>query len=175
MDESYEVPQELRGTMPANGQVIQGASRLNVDFYRHPREDADFVRISAPGDSFTVLDEPATERHKAEHGQAWKVYQGLEEKFRGQTRLEAAPWMDAGILPELQAKNIHTVEQMASLTDEAVSAAGLMGLTKLRALAQRDVEEKRKAEAHSGMAAEIEKLKLQVEQLSARPARAAKA
>lgn len=161
-------------------------SRLYVEFYRKavynkPKsdeagrpifDDADFVRITIPGDKYSNLEAKVDESHRRRFPKQWANYQAGQEQAQTGTPLEHWPQMTVGLVATLKAMKIYTVEQLAELSD--ANAAQLMGSHDLRRRAAAFLEAAKGEAANSHLAAELEKrdneiatLKAQMEQLIA--------
>ena len=97
--------------------IDEGDKALGVEFYRHPVDGQDHVRITIPGDDKTRPDELATDHYKMRFKRQWRVYKGELEEFDGQERIETVSWIDPGLLHDMKRANIHTVEQLANMSD----------------------------------------------------------
>lgn len=100
-------------------------------------DEVDFITIWTPGSQLTVVDAPVDsgfyrQRFNAKY-EAWK--KGIEEAASG-TPLEHFPFLFSkiGLVAELKAMHIHTVEQLAGLPDGNLQR--LMGGIELRKKAQ---------------------------------------
>ena len=141
----------VMGYLPRNGEVGTKGGDLIVQFYRHPLHDRDHIVKSAPGDRFTVIDVPATDMDQVRFEREWKIYKGELDQFAGQCRIEEARWMDRALIPKLHAINVHTLEQLAKVSDGVVSGGDIQGLHELRERARAYV--RNKADEESGAAA----------------------
>ena len=100
-------------------------------------DEVDFITIWTPGSQLTVVDAPVDsgfyrQRFSAKY-EAWK--KGIEEAASG-TPLEHFPFLFSkiGLVAELKAMHIHTVEQLSGLPDGNLQR--LMGGIELRKKAQ---------------------------------------
>jgi hypothetical protein len=118
-------------------------------------DDKEYVRIITPGNTKSVLEVPVQEEHRsrfASRYERWKKGQG--EALTG-TPLEMWPQMTVSQVAELKALNIHTVEQLASLSDG--NAQQIMGNNSLRAKAKLFLDAAAGEAVNTKMTAELEK------------------
>jgi hypothetical protein len=133
------------------GQRYEGDKHLYVSFYvrpvLHPMRsqeaqraiyvEEDYIRIVTPGSRLTVIDAPVTSgnymRRFGKQYNAWKVD---AKAHQDGTPLEAFPvlFSRVGMIAELQAINIRTVEQLAAIADNNIG--NIMGGHELRAKAK---------------------------------------
>ena len=154
--------------MPEDGGYVRDKQdKSTVKFYKHPRFNMDYVRVTNQVDPLTMIDEPAGEHHKLRYKRQWDIYQGQAKAFEGQTLLEDVIWMDPGIIGALSQHEVFTVNHLAAMTDETVDATSLEGLGALRELAREHVRKEEAAAKAVSPDVEIRKLRAQVEQLTA--------
>lgn len=156
-------------------------NKLHVQFYSRPvllkteseaaerpiYKDVDHIRILVPGDKLNQIDRVASEddiRRFAEHWAKYKAGKGNEVVG---TRLEVVPWMTRSKVEEYRFFNIHTVEQLASASDEV--GQKFPGFQTDKAKAQKFLE------ATHGTDARVKELESQVATLLARDAERAAA
>ena len=125
-------------------------------------DEKDFITIWTPGSQLTVIDTPITDGFYLQRfGDRYKQWlAGVEEASSG-TPLDLFPFLanKVGLVAELKAMHIHTVEQLATLSDAGTSK--LMGGMELREKASKWL-----AKSSSDAAdAEKEQLKAQLAQL----------
>lgn len=97
-------------------------------------DEKPFVKIIVPGDRLNMVDAPVTPYHKQRFQALWERFEkGLEAPETG-TPLGEMPWMSVGMVEELRAFGVKTVENLANLNDGVVSR--IMGATMLKAKAQ---------------------------------------
>ena len=149
-----------------NGEYVrEGDEKLHVEFYLNPVDGLDHIKIMIPGDKNFMPDVLADERYQRRFQRQWKIYKGELSEFAGQTRLETVAWIDPGNVRELKYWHVHTVEQLAGVTDGAISSSGVMGLTQLREKAQSHLEEHAKTSAFDEVKNENAALKERLEKL----------
>lgn len=98
-------------------------------------DEKDFIRISTPGDTRTVVVELVTDLHKRQYPKSWQAYSdGLDEVLEG---TPIAQWTQASLsqAKELAHFNVRTVEQLAAVSDGNLQHMG-PGFQALRARAQ---------------------------------------
>src|SRR5690349_567106 len=87
-------------------------------------ESRDFVKIQHPGETLNVVDRPVLDSDKARWPRQWENYQrGVNQVPDGiplSLLFPAAPH----IVTMMRGYNIHTVEQLANLSGEAISTVG---------------------------------------------------
>ena len=167
IDAVYKYPEKPAPVMDTTG---GGESDLIVRFYKSPIDEADHVEICLPGDKHTVVDEVATEEHKARFERQWAAYQGDVEAAEDGTRLEDAPWMDAGTAAQLRGANIPTLEHLATLRDGPLRMCGIIGIENLRKRAAQLVADRKKIEAHDLIIQQNAALVARIEALEAQRA-----
>jgi hypothetical protein len=117
-------------------------SRLQVRFYKRPvkQDDAsaeagrpiykefDFVHICVAGDTLTEIDTFALEQHKQRFPIHWAKYQNSiganDEGYEG-TPLTEWPLVSKSQAEELRAMKFHTVEAVASASDQQLQRMGM--------------------------------------------------
>lgn len=169
--------------MDSSAQARQAMdNRLYVNFYlravmnRHKSADAGrpifdeevYCRVITPGDKNTILDVPANSHYIGRFPKQYEAYKQHATVAQTGTPLEVWPQMTVGMVAELKAMHIHTVEALADLPDNL--AQKIMGSHELRRKARAFLEAA-KGEAENNRVIEQEKtiseLKGQVAQLLA--------
>lgn len=87
-------------------------------------EEKDFVRLTTPGDTKTVVVELVNDRHKQQFPKAWDAYaKGLEEVTDG---TPIGQWNQASRsqVLELSHFNVRTVEHLAGVDDNRIQQMG---------------------------------------------------
>ena len=143
----------------------RGDRGLNVRFYEHAPTGQPHMEIRFPGDKLTVIDRQATELDKRRFRPQWQAFEGGGE-FAGQTRLETCSWSDPGLTRAMAQEGIMTVEQLAGLPDEVVRRNSLLGLIRLRELAQAHLVKAGRIAAAELVITTNAKLQSQVDSLS---------
>lgn len=88
-----------------------------------------FVTIISPGDNKNVPDTKVLDEHRQRWPRQWEAFEkGLEQPIDG-TPINQWPILNNAQVAELKALNIHTIEEMASLSDGGTQQiVGLMTL-----------------------------------------------
>ena len=88
-----------------------------------------FVTIISPGDTKNVPDTKVLDEHRQRWPRQWEAFEkGLEQPING-TPINQWPILNNAQVAELKALNIHTIEEMASLSDGGTQQiVGLMTL-----------------------------------------------
>lgn len=159
-------------------------SKLYVRFYIRPvmnafrsseegrpiYDEKEYINVIIPGDSKTTVDCPVNDEFRRRFQKQYDQFKrGIANVVEG-TPLEMWPQMSVGLVAELKAMNVLTIEQLAGLSDSV--AQKIMGFHDLRRKAQSFLDAA-KGEAESNkLARELEKrddeiatLKLQMQQL----------
>ena len=142
---------------------------LVVRFYKNATDGADHCEVKIPGDKTLVTDDVVEDRHKERFGRQWDIYVNELDQFHGQTRLELVPFVDEGTRLELRHANIHTVEQLAGVTDGVIRRAGMIGLLDLRLRAREHMETQRRAGSYEELQARLTALEGQLAAKSPKP------
>lgn len=143
--------------------------RLFVEFFRRPilnttksaeagrpvHDEFDMVRIIVPGDRNSTFESKVTNEHKIRFADRWQRYISGQEQAQSGTPLEMWPQMTVAMCADLKAMKIHTVEQLAEMSDAA--AQQIMGNFALRQRAQAFLDLAKSDSANTKMAAELEK------------------
>jgi len=160
--------------------------RLHVSFYVRPVlnsfksaeagrpifDEKEFVRIIIPGDKNSVLDTQVTAEYRHRFAEKYDNFKkGLVMAVSG-TPLEIWPQMTVGMVAELKAAGVTTVEQLAEMSDS--NAQKFMGSHAMRQKAQAFLDAAKGEAGNTRLAAELEKrdseiaaLKQQMNQLLA--------
>jgi hypothetical protein len=133
-------------------------------------DEREFIRVIVPGDSRSVFEDLVTDEHRTRFADRYARFKrGVAQASTG-TPLEVWPQMTVGLVAEMKAMNITTVEELAGLSDG--NAQKIMGNFDLRRRAQAFLDAAAGDAANSKLAAELEKrdseiaaLKSQMEQL----------
>jgi hypothetical protein len=129
----------------SNPQQLSQESNLFVSFYSDAIEikaeseklgrpvfrDMPFIKIVVPGDVNNIIERKATDADKEKFPKAWARFQASEAEGHEGTPLEQWPQMSRSMVKECKYFEIHTVEQLAGLSDMNVSRMG-MGYMELR-------------------------------------------
>jgi len=152
-------------------------NRLFVEFFRRAVQNSfkseeagrpvfdemDFVRITVPGDRYANFESKVTEEHKRRFASRWERYQqGLSQAVTG-TPLEQWPQMSVGMVANLKAINVHTVEQLAEMPDQY--AQQIMGNHDLRKKAKLFLDAAAGEAASNKLQAELDKRDIEINTL----------
>lgn len=147
--------------------AVPGDENLMVEFYRHPKDGLDRIRIRIPGDKLYQPDFMATDHYKRRFAAQWQAYQNQMSQLEGQTLLTDCAWIDEGMRNELATFGIKTVEGLSGVSDGNLDQIG-PGARTLRDRARTFVEEKQKLQQFDTQAAENARLKQQLDEMGAR-------
>lgn len=127
-------------------------------------KDVPFVRIIVPGDTNNVIERVATEEDKQRFPTAWKRFETSEQEAVEGTPLEQWPQITRSLLKECKYFEVHTVEQMANLSDAHVAKLG-MGFQDLRTKAKAWLAAAEGTAQTTAQAAENERLRQMIDDL----------
>lgn len=145
-----------------------GDKRLMVHFYKRPvhnqfksneegrpiYDEKVYVRIIVPGDKHNIVDTPATREHtQVRFAEQYAKFMRNEEQVVSGTPLKIWPPLSITQVAELNALNITTVEQLATLPDNL--AQQFMGFNGLRVKAQLFLDAAKDGAASSKLIAEL--------------------
>lgn len=153
---------------------------LHVEFYMGavmdgPRSEASghpvfmdkpFIRIHVPGDQNTVIDTKVTPYYQERFKDEFRSFMAGSEAGIAGWRLKEWPVISAAQVKNLEFLSIHTVEQLAGLSDTQVQKVG-MGGTDLRAKAQAALAAATDGAVPAAQAAENKRLQDEIEALKA--------
>ena len=162
------VPSERLSGMPVHRDINwergdKEDDGLAVEFYFNKVNELDHCRIMFPGDDRTVHDQPVTENDKLRFPRHWDAYKNQADVYAGMHRIETAPFLDAGMVRELKLRQIHTLEQLAGMSDEQIRQSRILGLVDLRRKAQRFAEDSKATEGYDDLKAENQQMREQME------------
>ena len=124
--------------------IRQGAGGEFAEFYKCPVDGFHHLRVQYPHDETFIADDVVTELHKLRYPDMWEAYENNSDQLAGMTRLREVPWIDEAARKELERCRVHTLEQMAGLTDPAMSIIKLAGVRDLKRRAEGEVDGKRR-------------------------------
>lgn len=100
-------------------------SQFKSDEAGHPVfVDCDMIRITTPGDTKTEIDTRVEEHHKRRFAAQWKKYQAGENQEVNGWKLKEWPQATSSQVKLLNYHNVFTVEQLSSISDNAVVQLG---------------------------------------------------
>ena len=143
----------------------EGDKALHVTFYKHPVDGQDHVKIEIPGDPKTIPDYLATEHYQRRFQRQWRVYKGELEEFAGQIRIETVAWIDPGMIQDMKRANIHTVEQLANMSDSSIDSTNMIGLMAFRKKAADHLADRAKSSQFDTLQAQNAELIKRLEKL----------
>lgn len=124
---------------------------------------ADVITIWTPGDRFNKIEREATEQDKLRFKQRYDEFKSGQKPSETGCPLEMWPAINKALVMELKYHNIHTVEQLAALSDGNAQQVGPINELKRKAL---DYLKTAKDSEHiNKMRAEISKRDLELETL----------
>lgn len=164
----------------SNPQNMQSESNLFVTFMTEAIEfkaesekagrpifrDVAFVRIIVPGDVNNIIERKATKEDELKFPRAWARYKAEQAEAMDGMPLEQWPQITRSLLKELKYFEVHTVEQLAGLSDNQVSKLG-MGFVDYRNKAKAYLAAAAGTADVTAQAAENERLKSQMADLQA--------
>lgn len=153
---------------------ISNVTGLFVEFYRNTRKDKDYIKIAAPANPRTVINVPATDEYKEQYPLHWEAYKNEMDQFAGEIRLEEVNFIDPGSVTDLKNQNVHTVEQLAAVSDDAASRSKIMGLWDYRDKARDHLAVQARAAGYDELKAEYDQLRARMEVLEKAKSRAPK-
>ena len=156
----------------SNPQQLSQESNLFVSFYSDAIElkaesekqgrpvfrDVPFIKIVVPGDVNNIIERKATAEDKLKFPKAWARFEASEAEGQEGTPLEQWPQMSRSMVKECKYFEIHTVEQLATLSDINVSKMG-MGYMDLRNKAKAYLVAAAGTAGETAQAAENQRLK----------------
>ena len=155
---------------------------MDVRFYHYPVDDRIHISLQQSGDKTTIIDEYVSESEydhwKRRFPDEWAAFQKGMSQVPAEMSLEFCAWIDFGMRREMNGAGIHTVPQLARLTDTSMDQIGLPAIRPLVRRAQEEVErwEKEKAAQERESAAksrqsvlesEVEKLRKELAEVKA--------
>lgn len=129
-------------------------------------EDRPHVRIIIPGDTGNIIETIAKDEHKRKYPEAWRRFQSAEATGHTGTALEQWPQITRSQVKEAKYYEVHTVEQMAGLSDTHIAKLG-MGFSDLRAKAKAFLSLAEDTAVATKQAAENEQLRREMDDLKA--------
>ena len=87
-------------------------------------KEVPFIQILFPGDSTKKVYRPATEDDKTRFPRHWAVFQSMGEQLHEGTPVEQWAPISKSMAATLKALGVHTVEQLAAISDNALTWLG---------------------------------------------------
>jgi hypothetical protein len=129
------------GDKPRHGNIIyffdkpEKDGKASLEAGRPVFANKVYIHKSTPGDNLVAIERPLRDQDKQDFPREWAAYEQKKETGRiDGTPLSEWPQMDRLQVAELNAINIHSVEQVANLSDS--HASKIMGFNELRKKAQ---------------------------------------
>lgn len=120
--------------------------------------DVPFIKIVVPGDVNNIIERKASKEDELKFPKAWARFKAEESDVLEGTPLEQWPQMSRSLVKESKFFEIHTVEQLANLSDINVSRMG-MGYMELRNKAKAYLVAAAGTAGETAQAAENQRLK----------------
>ncbi len=120
--------------------------------------DVPFIKVVVPGDVNNIIERKATKDDELKFPKAWARFKAEEADVLEGTPLEQWPQMSRSLVKESKFFEIHTVEQLANLSDINVSRMG-MGYMDLRNKAKAYLVAAAGTAGETAQAAENQRLK----------------
>lgn len=128
--------------------------------------DVTFVRILVPGDVTNIIERKATKEDEHKFPYAWARFKSESKEVSEGMPLEQWPQITRSLLKELKYYEVHTVEQLAGLSDAHAAKLG-MGFSEFRNKAKAFLAAAAGTADVTAQAAENERLKSQMADLQA--------
>lgn len=125
-------------------------------------KDVEWINIHIVGDNLTKVSRPATEEDKRRFPQHYQAFKNQGLQLNEGTPLTEWSLVGKAMAMNLKASNIHTVEQLAAVSDSNLT---WMGARELQAKAKAWLESAEKNAGLSSVQAENDKLKREMEAL----------
>ena len=135
-------------------------------------KDLPHIRKLIPGDASNVIERVAKEHDQRMHPREWETYQRQVTTGHVGTPLEQWPQVTRAQVKEAKYFEVHTVEQLASLSDMNCQKLG-MGFAELRNKAKAYLEAAAGTASQTAQAAENQRLHDEIEALKAQMAEVA--
>lgn len=132
-------------------------------------KDMAHIRKLIPGDASNVIERVAKEHDMRNHPREWETYQRQVTTGMVGTPLEQWPQVTRSQVKEAKYFEVHTVEQLAGLSDMNCQKLG-MGFTELRNKAKAYLEAAAGTATQTAQAAENQRLHDEIEALKAQVA-----
>lgn len=126
--------------------------------------DVPFIKILVPGDTSNIIERKATKDDELKFPKAWARFKAQESESVEGMPLEQWPQVTRSLLKELKYFEVHTVEQLAGLSDGQIAKLG-MGFTEYRNKAKAFLAAAAGTADATAQAAENERLRSQMADL----------
>jgi chaperonin cofactor prefoldin len=128
---------------------------------RYVGRKVEMVRIIIPGDKHNIVERRVRESDKQRWPKQWEAFRRMEDFVPDGTIIDTWPMLSKSQVEDLKYNNIYTVEAIADLPDDKLSALGLGGRM-LRKHAQAFIETAKKGVVPAQLVSENERLNGQV-------------
>lgn len=129
-------------------------------------KDLPHIRKMIPGDASNVVERVAKEHDIRMYPREWEIFQRQQATGHFGTPLEQWPQITRSQVKEAKYFEVHTVEQLAELSDMSCQKMG-MGFAELRQKAQAYLKAAAGTAAETAQAAENQRLRDEIEALKA--------
>lgn len=129
-------------------------------------KDMPHIRKMIPGDASTIIERVAKPHDMQQFPREWEQFQRQQVTGMTGTPLEQWPQITRAQVKEAKYFEVHTVEQMAELSDLSCQKMG-MGFQDLRSKAKAYLEAAKGTAAQTAQAAENQRLQNEIEALKA--------
>lgn len=126
--------------------------------------DVPHIRKIIPGDATNIIERVADDFDKQQHPREWAAFQANETRQYDGMPLEQWPQITRAQVKEAKYFEVHTVEQLAGLSDSHCQRLG-MGFAELRNKAKAYIEAAKGTAAQTAQAAENQRLRDEMELL----------
>lgn len=126
--------------------------------------DHEFIKIMPPGDKNTVICEPVNDEYRMRWPNQYNAFKNQQIQVNDGTPLEEWPILRKSQVMMFKAVNVHTVEQLANVSDQNLPNLG-MGSREFRDKAIAYIETAKTGAIPEAAQNEIAELKLQIEAL----------
>lgn len=100
-------------------------SNAYVHFYWNKVEEKHFMRLSFPGDNKSEWDQPVRDADKERYFKQWERYEQQLSQFGDEALIDELDFLTENQIQQFKGFNIHTVKQLAGLTDTQMNNVGM--------------------------------------------------
>jgi hypothetical protein len=126
--------------------------------------DYEFIKIIPPGDKNTVICEPVNEEYKMRWPNQYAAFKNQQVQVNDGTPLEEWPILRTSQVKMFKAVNVHTVEQLAAVSDQNLPNLG-MGAREFRDKAITYLESAKTGAVPMAAQSRIQELEREIEAL----------
>lgn len=122
---AVELTKDAKDTARAKFHVVAKQDEVaSAEAKRPVFRDVEYVEIRVPGDKYNIIDRPARDVDRKRFGAAYAAFKrGQSDQMTG-TPLAEWPQATRSMVEEMKYHGVHTVEQLAALTDGNVQNIG---------------------------------------------------